>query len=276
MSNNEGSGEPAQASAQQPTDTPKPWIGSGLIRWRVGLVCVGLGVAGWFADPWIREQTRSVQHELGGDLRRELELLQQFGGAATILITAIIVWLLDPARRRRLLDLIGAAVCTGFILQLLKMGIGRPRPKFEDPGVLLWPWGAYPILKGDGGPGSGSGVYHAWEMSAPIHSDLWSMPSSHTSAAVALAVWLGVVYPKLRPLVIGWVGVVGVSRVLLGAHYFSDVLVGAGIGFVVAHAAVRGYWGVRFLDWIWVSVVNRKAKPALPSVLETPDHHTAN
>lgn len=263
MSNHESSGEPACEPANSPTDRPKPGVGTCRIRVRVGLICLGLGVAAWFADPWVREQTRGLQHDLGGDLRRELELLQQFGDAVTVLIAAIIVWLMDPSRRRRLLDLIAAAVCTGFVSQVLKMGIGRPRPKLEDPGVLMWPWGAYPIERSDG-----SGVFHAWEAWEPIRSDLWSMPSSHTSAAVALAVWLGVVYPRLRPLVIGWVVVVGVSRVLLGAHYLSDVLVGAGVGFVVAHAAVRRYWGVRFMDWFWVRVVDRKASPALPGVLE--------
>jgi len=265
MSNNEGSGEPAQTPAASGT----PWAGSGRVRWRVGLVCLGLGAAAWFADPWVRESTRTLQDKLGGDLRRELELLQQFGDAATVLIAAVIVWLMDPGRRRRLLDLIAASVGTGLVVQALKMGIGRPRPRFEDPGVLLWPWGAYPIERA-----SGSGVYHAWEAWEPIRSDLWSMPSSHTSAAVALAVWLGVVYPRLRPLVIGWVVVVGVSRVLLGAHFLSDVLIGAGAGFVVAHAAVRGYWGVRALDWLWVRVVDRKARPALPQVLEAEAPHS--
>jgi len=200
---------------------------------------------------------------MGGDVVRELEAAQQFGGLGSLVVVVLVVVLMDRERCRRLLDLVAAWGLTGLVVQGLKMGIGRPRPKFEDPEMLLWPWGAYPMAQADP-----PGVYHAWEIGAPISSDLWSMPSSHTSAAVALAVWLGVVYPKLRVLLVGWVVLVGASRVLFGAHYLSDVCVGAGIALLVAWPAARGYWGVRFLDWVWVRVVDRKARPALPGLLE--------
>ena len=57
-----------------------------------------------------------------------------------------------------------------------------------------------------------------------------SMPSGHASIAFSAATILGYRYPKWRiPLYIG-AGVVGFSRVYLGRHYVSDVLVGAAIG----------------------------------------------
>ncbi len=211
-------------------------------RWAIAGGLVLAGAAAFPLDPAVYDAVRGLGKSLGGDVVRELEALQQFGGVSSVVIVALVVWLGDPQRRARLLDLLAAFVCTGVVVQALKMIIGRPRPKFDDPGMVLWPFGRYPMPDADP-----PGVYHAWEVWEDISSDLWSMPSSHTSAAVVLAVFIGVVYPRLRPLAIGLAAVVAVARVLLGAHYPSDVLVGAGVGFLVAHAAVTGGWGQRVL-----------------------------
>ena len=217
-------------------------------------------------DGPVSAAARSWGTGLGGDLRRELEALQQFGALGSVLIVAACVWALDPPRRRRLLDLLAAAGLTWLVVFVLKILIGRPRPKFDDPGAILGPWGAYPLP--DARP---PGVYHAWDLSAPISSNLWSMPSSHTSAAVVLAVFLGVLYPRLAWLVGVLVVIVGSARVLLGAHYPSDVVFGGAVAFWIAHAAVTGWWGVRGLDWVWVRAVDRRARPAFDRMYTAPE-----
>jgi membrane-associated phospholipid phosphatase len=59
-----------------------------------------------------------------------------------------------------------------------------------------------------------------------------SFPSDHTTAAFSLATAISVRYPKwyvIAPSAI-WASGVGLARINQGAHYPSDVLVGAAIG----------------------------------------------
>jgi len=60
----------------------------------------------------------------------------------------------------------------------------------------------------------------------------WSFPSGHTSSAFALATSLSIVYPEWYVIVPSylWASSVGYSRMHLGVHYPSDVLVGALVG----------------------------------------------
>ena len=59
-----------------------------------------------------------------------------------------------------------------------------------------------------------------------------SFPSGHTSSAFAIATSLSLAYPKWYVIVptFSWAGTVGYSRMHLGVHYPSDVLVGALVG----------------------------------------------
>lgn len=65
---------------------------------------------------------------------------------------------------------------------------------------------------------------------APAPPDQFSFPSGHTITAFAGAVSLLHFYPDLAPLLLLLAACIAVSRVLLGMHYPSDVLVGAVIG----------------------------------------------
>ena len=69
-----------------------------------------------------------------------------------------------------------------------------------------------------------------------------SFPSNHTSAAFGLATSVSIVYPKwyiIAPSYI-WAGAVGYSRMDLGVHYPSDVLMGALIGAGSAYLCYKG------------------------------------
>ena len=59
-----------------------------------------------------------------------------------------------------------------------------------------------------------------------------SFPSGHTSTAFACAAALSLEYPKWYVIApsFAWAGAVGYSRMYLGRHYPSDVLIGAVVG----------------------------------------------
>jgi hypothetical protein len=88
----------------------------------------------------LREGTGGVR--LGGDVRRELEALQQFGQGTFSVLIALAIVLLDRRRSRRLVDWGLAAGVTALLLYPAKMLIGRPRPKFDDPFGFTGPFGA--------------------------------------------------------------------------------------------------------------------------------------
>ncbi len=229
------------------------------VPWRLAIGLVVLGLIAYPFDRTVSHWIVSAGQHLGGDVRRELEAWQQFGQAGWLVVFAIGFALVQPWRARRLLDLAAAAAVTWGVAFAAKLTIGRPRPKFDDPSVLLGPFGAYPV-------NNEAGIRHAWEFWAPISSDLWSMPSSHTAFAVMMAVFVSAMIPRLAPLVVGLAVLVGVSRVVFGAHYPSDVFFGAAVGLVSSCWVIQRSAGVRILDWVWARAIDRKAQPALPGL----------
>lgn len=193
---------------------------------------------------------RGGPHALGGDFFRELEFVQQFGDFLSSALIAIAILLLDPAMRKRMLDWVLAAILSGVGVLAVKKLVGRPRPSLGEPGVFLGPWRAFPMHQSTTDALGNTELRvvwrHAWESGV---SDLWSMPSSHTAAGVVLALALARMYPALRPLALILAVLVGVARVMLGAHYVTDVVIGATLGTLSVRLVMDRRVGQRLVDW---------------------------
>lgn len=235
-----------------------------------------IGIAGFLLllpfDGPLSHAASGAAAALPGDLRRELHAWMQYGQGVSLALTAAAVWLLDPPRRRRLLDLLLAAGVAWVVSLSAKLLIGRPRPRpeFEDPNTFLGPMGVYPVSSGRAE--GGWKLVHAWDgflggrqgEAGGGGTDLWSMPSSHTLMAMVLSVFLATVYPALRWPAALLVLVVATGRVLFDAHWPTDVLVGACLGYAVGMLIIPRFRGVRALDAFWRRAVNRGAVPSFP------------
>jgi undecaprenyl-diphosphatase len=104
----------------------------------------------------------------------------------------------------------GAAALCGIVLfKALKRISGRTRPCHIEP--------------------------HCWATLLP--PDQFSFPSGHSITAFAVALTLGAFYPSLLPALVFCALSIAISRILLGMHFLSDVLVGGTIGAGLAAAA---------------------------------------
>ena len=245
-----------ETAAKSAHSSPRPFPRLTLRRAAIIAFAGGaLTVACLFADQHVAEFSSRLQDggdlRIGGDVRRTLLFLQQFGDLASSVIVAIVILLLDRSMRTRMLHWIAGAVATAATTQALKMLVGRPRPRVvldmaaHPDHATAWsftgPLGRYPLPRSIEKGGDEAGYLWAapWEVWKDISSDLHSMPSSHTSAAAALGIALAIMYPRLTWLMVGLVAIVAAARVIFGAHYPSDVAAGATVGLLVTWAVMQ-------------------------------------
>lgn len=133
--------------------------------------------------------------------------------------------------------MLASVAASGLAVDLLKVVFGRTRPK------LLFADGMYDF--GWLGPAA----------------DYWSFPSGHAATAAALMTALWCLWPRHVLSYIALAALVAASRVVTGAHYLSDVVVGAFIAVLITRAVAAGF--ARFRLTLPVGR-NLLPKPALP------------
>ena len=189
---------------------------------RVPLVLVSLlGIGAFAADAWTHAFIGKIASP---GLHQWAEIVTFFGKGWVLTLLAAGVGAVGLAKRRSALTracvngwfALGGA---GVIGSVIKHLVGRPRPKFAAEGMIHL------------GP--------AWKAS------LASFPSGHAFSAFALAAAWSVKAPRLRFLCFGVAAAIGLSRLLLGVHYLSDVAAAAILGIIVGRWAVEtDRWGV--------------------------------
>jgi membrane-associated phospholipid phosphatase len=121
----------------------------------------------------------------------------------------------DAAKRRVLptaaLAAAGAAAVAEGITVLVKLLTERARPPLADPAIQSL-------------------------VSLP---DSTSFPSGHAATAFAAATAVGMLHPRFRIPLLALAGTVALSRVYLGVHFWSDVLVGSLLGVAIGLATAR-------------------------------------
>lgn len=162
------------------------------------------------ADPWAFHHFR-LPDVYDRDWGRAL---RSMGYWPLWIALSLALWLVDRARGRsvqRAAILAGAVTLAGVSDEVLKLLVRRDRPGVLD--------GAY--------------AFRSWS-DRPFDSSGFGMPSSHAIIAFAAAAALTELFPAAA--IVWYTLAVGcaVTRVLSGAHFVSDVLVGALLGILIA------------------------------------------
>jgi len=114
-----------------------------------------------------------------------------------------------------------ASTLAGVVANSSRLTTGRPRPRDEAKVGAGWygPWKDGKIL-------IGNPSYNAF-------------PSGHTATAFGFAVVFLLARPVLGVVIVALAGTIAYSRMALGAHHFSDVIVSVVLSSVVAVVCLR-------------------------------------
>ncbi len=104
--------------------------------------------------------------------------------------------------------LFSSLLITGILTQIIKHIIGRPRPNHALENNMF----GIDFLNFDS-------AFH-------------SFPSGHASTIFVVALTLSLFTPKIKYFYFFYAGIVALSRVIVGAHYFTDIVGGIAVAFI--------------------------------------------
>lgn len=163
--------------------------------------------------PWWRTITPPFHSQLYHHTESTWRALRDVGVPAEVIFICLLVWVYDPARWKGLLLILGAILGAGAVSEAFKSVCGRVRPI----GTL-----AHSHLN------DGLNVWHWWR-GFHTQKDL-SFPSGHACVAFAMAAALTYLSPRGRRLFLLVAFLTSISRVVMQAHFYSDIIAGGTIG----------------------------------------------
>lgn len=144
-----------------------------------------------------------------------LEICETFGHGTGVFLIVVAVCVIDRSNRRLFPWILAGAWGSGMMANVVKLLIHRTRPVHS--GLQM----------------KDVSVWDTFSRVANPDQPMQSFPSAHTATAFGLAMMLGTLYPHGRWLFFVFAVLVGMQRIAASAHFPSDVLAGASIGWIV-------------------------------------------
>jgi lipid A 4'-phosphatase len=184
----------------------------------ISLVCLAIGAVSYF---FYDRPVAAWAHGLPQRIHPVFEFITQFGfsrgyvvGSGAVFVLIYFLWPRGRVWAWRAAFIFLNVAISGLIVDVVKAIVARARP------TLLFAHGEYGF---------------AWFHWNPAY---WSFPSGHGATAASLALSLVTIWPRLWPVC--WLAALTImsSRLVLGAHYPSDLLGGF-------YAAFLTWWCLR-------------------------------
>jgi undecaprenyl-diphosphatase len=152
-----------------------------------------------------------LQHRFNHTFAHLSKVVSRTGDGHLYAVIGLLAWLFDGEHGQSFL----MAGLTGYAVELpiywlLKNSFQRRRPEEFSPLVTAY----------------------------ITPSDRFSLPSGHTTAGFLMATLIAYFYPSYGAFAFVWACLIGTSRLLLGVHFFTDVLMGSLLGITCAHFAL--------------------------------------
>ncbi len=135
--------------------------------------------------------------------RKSVRWLSRSGDGYLYVLIGLVIWWLEPALGPKF----AAACVLAYMLEVVLYLVLKNLIKRNRPAIHI-------------------ASYKPWI----TPSDQFSFPSGHTAAAFVFAGLMCEFYPAVAGLFLLWASLIGLSRVLLGVHYPSDIAAGALLG----------------------------------------------
>lgn len=167
--------------------------------------------------PWYYRGDPPLHGRLYNRTEKTWRLLRDFGEVQLTLVLFIAIWIFDRTGWRAALTFAAATSAAGLAATLIRVIAGRLRPNGMSESTGLF---------------NSGGNY--WTLFRGFYTtqDL-SFPSGHSCLAFATAAVLIYFFPRGKYLYVTVAAGCALTRVIMQAHFYSDILVGSALGWTI-------------------------------------------